>query len=195
MPIPAAIDITTTPDVVTPEWVDAVVNHLLTEYGKLGAEILTQPTGDDASVIAPYADRLKALFAGQYLQRQGVALAEMGTDADGIRSQLLPPDDFLGLRFNTDFVQFAEPGCVIAIGRISRAGTVPGGGYLPAISAASLARTTEPDAGINPSRWVIADELYNVDADGSQLPDETLTESTLEAYTGFLDNDCTGATP
>jgi hypothetical protein len=193
-PTAAAIDITTTPDVVTPEWVDAVVNHLLTKYGELGAEILAEPTGDDASVITPYADRLKALFAGQYLQRQGVALAEIGTDADDIRIQLLPSADFIGLRFNTDFVQFAEPGCVIAIGRISRAGTIPGGGYLPAISAVSLTRTPEPDAGINPSGWVITDELYNVDADGAPLPDEILTGSALEAYTSLLDNDCTGGT-
>jgi hypothetical protein len=180
---------------VTPEWVDAVVNHLLTRYGNLGAEILAEPTGDDASVITLYADRLKAIFAGQYLQRQGVALAEMGTDTDDIRTQLLPPADFIGLRFNTDFVQFAEPGCVIAIGRISRAGTIPGGGPLPAISAVSLVRTTEPDAGINLSGWVIADELYNVDADGAPLPDETLTGSTLDAYTSLLDNDCTGGAP
>jgi hypothetical protein len=190
-PTAAAIDITTTPDVVTPEWVDAVVNHLLTEYGTMTAALLAVPPIDDAAALSPVFADMRSLFGGQFLEQRAVSIGLVAVDKEGRRSEVLPATDYLGIRFMPDIVQFVEPNCLIAVGRFDDTGSELDGGIGATLAAVSLRRAPAAvDISLNPTPWVILDATLNTDADGKANPDDVMLSATLDTYVAGLDNDC-----
>lgn len=190
----AEIDVTTTPDEITPEWVTAVVNTLLAEYGDLEQEIASEPVKDESTLTPEDEKRLRAIFAGERLDVSSTETRSLLVDLDGLRSTLLPPKDYEGLRFEAELVQYAENDCVIAVGRIDRSGTIPDGGQADSLSALSLVPNDDRDASArwNPTEWKIVDILPNTGPDGEFLPDETMLNASLADYGTSLENTCGG---
>lgn len=185
----APVDVSATPDEITPEWVTAVVNTLLEDYGRISAEILAMPVSDDPVLPGDYQAQIERLFAGQYLDRRITTVQEIRVNLDDIRSRLLAADQYSGLRYRAELVQYESETCIIAVGRFDDTGTVPNGGTDDVLSAIALERRDEADSG--PTPWTLIDALPNT-ADGEPLSDETMTQATLEDYEGSLDNSCDG---
>lgn len=183
----APVDVSTTPEQITPEWVTAVVNTLLEDYGRISAEILAMPVSDDPMLPGDYQAQIERLFDGQYLDRRITTVQEIRVNLDDFRSRLLPSDQYRGLRFEAEAIQYAQDTCIIAVGRVDRAGTIPDGGPSEVLSAVSLERRQEPDSG--PTEWTLVDELPN-SANGEPLPDATMLDADLADYEGALDNSC-----
>lgn len=179
----AEIDVTTTPDEITPEWVTAVVNTLLAEYGEMTAEILATPVTDDPTLPEGFEDRLEQLFAGEYLDFARSELIATQTSEDR-RSTLLPPQDYGGLQFLTDLVQIEGPQCIVAVGRIDRSNTTPEGGEeeLSAVALSPVTGTSVP--------WLVRDILANTGPDGSPNEDATMLQADLATYGDALDHTC-----
>lgn len=189
---PDEIDVTTTPDEITPEWVTAVVNTLLAEYGEMEAEILAEPPASDSTLPQGYVDRLSELFDGQYEERRTVSLRALLVDLDDERDGLLTADQYGGLRFTAQVVQYAQPTCVIAVGRIDRSLVLEGGEPSDLLSAVALERRSAGASGTtNPTEWILIDELANTGPGDEPNDDETMMNATLADYAGNLDNSCT----
>lgn len=185
------IDVTTTPEEITPEWVTAVVNTILAEYGETEAAILAQPESNSFKLEKDVEADLEALFDGEYLSRRKQALADAATNAEGYRDKLLPPNEFRGLRFFAETVPHHQQHCIIAVGRVSRELTIPNGGLVEELSAVSLTPASEYDSQeVNPTQWVILDELANIGADGTPNADSYMLDATLDDYEGALDHTC-----
>lgn len=182
------IDVTTTPDEITPEWVTAVVNTLLAEYGEMTAEILTMPVSDDPTLPDGFEARLDELFEGQYLEFAKSESSAFLVNSDGRRDELLPPHQYSGLTYETSVVQFTEDGCIVAVGRLDRSGTRVDGGPSDALSAVSLT----PAVGLGPTPWEIRDVLVNTNSDGDLNPDSVMLNASLTDYGGSLDHTCAG---
>jgi len=182
------LDVTTTPDEITPEWVTAVVNTLLAEYGERTAEILAMPVSEDPTLPDGYEAQLDQLFDGKYLEFAKSEGAALLVDSDDRRSELLPPGQFSSLTFTTTLVQVTEPDCIVAVGRIDRSGTRRDGGESESLSAVSLTRGVEP----TPTPWRIRDLLANTSSEGEVNPDSAMLAATLDDYGAALDHTCAG---
>lgn len=180
------IDVTTTPDEITPEWVTAVVNTLLAEYGEMTAEVLAMPVSDDPTLPEGYEERLDELFDGEQLEFVMSEAAAHLVNAGGRRDELLPPDQFTGLTYTTQLVQVTEPDCIVAVGRIDRSGTRRDGGPSEALSAVSLT----PSDAATPTPWQIRDMLVNTDSNGELNADSVMLDATLDDYGTSLDHTC-----
>lgn len=187
-PSAVEVDVDTTPEEITPEWVTAVVNTLLEEYGEISAEILAMPVSDDPRLPGDTQQRIERLFAGQYLDRRINDVQRMQIDLDGIRSRLLPADQFTGLRYTTELVQYAQDTCIIAVGRFVDEGTVPSGGTDDVLSAVSLVPRGADRPG--PTDWTIIDVLPNTDANNAPMADEEMLAEDLAGYGSALDHEC-----
>lgn len=181
------IDVTTTPDEVTPEWVTAVVNTLLAEYGEMTAEILAMPVAEDPTLPDGFEERLDDLFEGQYLAFAQIELEGiLASPAE--REPLLPSEEFQGLRFDAEEVQIVDSTCIVAVGHVDRTGSAVSPPVGTTLSAVALSPSSTP-----PTQWEVRDVLANTNSDGEPNPDEFMLNSTLEDYGDALDHTCGGA--
>ena len=182
----AEVDVTTTPDEVTPEWVTAVVNTILAEYGEMTAEILAMPVADEPTLPDGFEQRLDELFDGEYLEFAKSESAALLVDSDGRRGELLAADRFTGLVFTTRVVQVTEDDCIVAVGRLDRSGTRIDGGPSEALSAVSLS----VPSGQSATSWEMRDVLVNTNSDGEVNPDSAMLDASLADYGAALDHTC-----
>lgn len=187
------IDVTTTPDEITEEWAEAVINTLLAEYGEIASEVLALPVlGSPDDLDPAYYDRVRELFDGPYEERRIAGLGELAVDEDLIRSSVLPSGSYSFLRTSAVEVQAAEPDCLVVVGEVDVSGVQPDGETLPFLAAWSLTPATDANGGTNnPTQWVVVDDLANTGDDGP-LPDQVMLDATLSDYDGVLENSCQG---
>lgn len=181
------IDVSTTPDEITPEWVTAVVNTLLAEYGEMTAEILAMPVSEDPTLPDGFEERLDELFEGQYLEFAQIEVENLVVSQTE-REALLPSDEFKGFRFETEKVQVADSSCIVAVGRVDRTESAASPPVGTTLSAVSLSPTST-----GPTPWEVRDVLANTNSDGEPNPDEFMLNSTLDDYGDALDHTCEAA--
>ena len=185
----ADVDVTTTPDPITDEWAEAVINALLAEYGEAIAATLEIPVVDTTDRLPPeIGEQIRSAFEGEYLERRLAEWQQVANDEDFVRERLRSAEDYTGLRLTDTTIQYAGEECVIALGRVDFSGSAVDGGVDDALSAWSLAPNSSPTRdGVT---WAVVDQFTNVDEDLDPLPDEVMTSLDLAGYEGFLTNAC-----
>lgn len=190
--VAAEVDPTVVPPVeeMTTEYVEAVVNTIEAKSGELFARVLAEPVNPIGAVPDGTIEGLEALYTGDRLQLK-ITEAEALAESEQARELALPADQYTGVRYEIVQLSYAEPGCLIAVGRINRDGSSREGGVDPVLSVLSLVRT-DAQNDTNPTPWKVTEALINENADGEPNSDEFALEATLEDFEGVLANDCTG---
>ena len=181
-----AVDPTVVPPVedMTVEYVEAVVNTIEARSGELFARVLAEPVNPIGALPDGVLEGLEALFAGDRLAIK-VDEAEALAQSEEARALVLPAEQYEGVRYEIVQVSYAEPGCLIAVGRINRDGTTPEGGDDPSLSILSLGRGES-------TPWVVIKALPNTGPDGSPNTDAFALEATLDDFEGALQHECVG---
>ena len=187
----AAVDVTTTPDPITEDWAEAVVNELNAAYGDVLAETLAIPTVDTVDRLpADFEPRIRALFTGAYEEGRIAEWSAIATDQDDRRDLLVPADEFEGVTFDSVALQYRGDECVIVLGTIddSRGAAEPQFGDL--LFAYSLAPAGADDVRGNVTEWVIQGQLANTSPAGERNEDQALLDADLAEYGSALPNGC-----
>ena len=187
----AGVDVTTVPPVegMTAEYVQAVVNTIEEASGEIFAAVLDEPVNPLGAVPSGTVESFEQLFAGDRLAIN-VEDAEALAISEEARAVVLPADEYVGVRYSVEQVSYAEPGCMIAVGRIDRSGTLPNGGPDPVLSILSFGLAESGPSGVNETPWIVLDTLTNTNADGEPNSDEFAYSSTLSDFGDFLVHDC-----
>ena len=187
-PEAAAVDPTVVPPVedMTVEYVEAVVNTIEARSGELFAQVLAEPVNPIGALPDGVLEGLEALFAGDRLAIK-VDEAEALAQSEEARALVLPAEQYEGVRYEIVQVSYAEPGCLIAVGRINRTRTAVDGGESPVLSLLSL---TPAVGATNPTPWTIVDAMPNTNADGEPNSDEFALDATLSDLDGVFQHTC-----
>lgn len=188
----AAVDPTVVPPVeeMTAEYVEAVVNTIEAESGKLFARVLAEPVNPIGALPDGVHEGLEALYAGDSLELN-IVEAEALAESEEARALALPAEQYTGVRYDILQVSYAEPGCLIAVGRINRDGSSREGGDDPALSFLSLVpANADIDRKVNPTPWKLTESVANTSSDGSVNPDEFAFSATLQEMEGVIANSC-----
>ena len=187
---PAAVDPTVVPPVeeMTVAYVEAVVNAIEARSGELFAQVLAKPVNPIGALPDGVAEGLEALFAGDRLAIK-IEEAEALAESEEAREFVLPAEQYAGVRYEIVQVSYAEPGCLIAVGRIDRTGSAPDGQESEVLSILSLIPNNSESA--SPAAWQITESLINANADGEPNSDEFALESTLADFGDVLAHTCT----
>lgn len=187
-PVAVEVDPTVVPPVeqMTVEYVEAVVNTIEARSGELFAQVLAEPVNPLGALPDGVFEGLEALFDGERLDIK-LDEAEALAESEAARDFVLPAERYTGLRYEIVQVSYAEPTCLIAIGRVNRDGTTPDGGTDPVLSVISL--TPEAPAP-NPTAWRIVDDLLNTNAAGEPNSDDFALEATFDDLEGVLRHSC-----
>jgi hypothetical protein len=192
-PTVAAIDVSVVPpvDQMTIEYVEAVVNAIEAESGKLFAAVLAEPVNPLGATPTGTIEGLEALFGADRLQLK-IEEAEAFAESDASRKLAVPAAVYVGVRFVVLQVSYVEPGCMIALAELNRDGSAPSGGNDTALFFISLGLAS--DAGspmsLNPTAWVGLKALPNRSSDGSLNTEEFGRSATLGELDGVLPHDC-----
>jgi hypothetical protein len=192
-PTVSAIDVSVVPpvDQMTIEYVEAVVNAIEAESGKLFATVLAEPVNPLGATPAGTIEGLEALFGADRLQLK-IEEAEAFAESDASRKLAVPAEVYVGVRFVVLQVSYVEPGCMIALAELNRDGSAPSGGNDTALFFVSLGLAS--DAGspmsLNPTAWVGLKALPNRSSDGSLNTEEFGRSATLGELDGVLPHDC-----
>jgi len=191
-PVAAAeVDPTVVPPVeeMTTEYVEAVVNTIEEKSGELYARVLAEPVNPIGAVPDGTIEGLEALYAGDSLQLN-IEEAEALAQSEAARELTLPAEQYIGVRYEILQVSYAEPGCLIAVGRINRDGSSREGGDDPALSFISLIPADDAGGGINTTPWKITESVSNTSSDGSINPDDFAFSATLQEMERVIANSC-----
>ena len=186
----AGVDVTIVPPVreMTVEYVEAVVNAIETASGEIFAAVLAEPVNPEGALPAGTLDGLEALFGRDRLDLKVEEVRALARSEDA-REVVLPSTSYSGVRYEILQVSYAEPACLIAIGRVNRDGTTPQGGDDPALSLLSLG-LADTDGGTNPTTWKVHESISNTDSDGNPNSDEFAFASTFDDFGQVLSHDC-----
>jgi hypothetical protein len=189
-PTVSAIDVSVVPpvDQMTIEYVEAVVNAIEAENGKLFAAVLAAPINPLGATPAGTLEGLEQLFGEDRLQLL-VEEAESLAGDETARESVLHSESFTGVTYEVLQVSYAEAGCMIAVARVDRTGSRVAGGPDPVLSVLSFG-LTDAAVGLNPTPWRVLDSTPNENSDGVANDDSFAFGANLTDMSGFIPNDC-----
>ena len=187
---PDEIDVTTIPDEITPEYIEAVYQTISRGRLPYTAAVLEAPPNELAAVPTGTRQGLATWLAGTQLRVAMASLEDLASN-DARRSEFRPVAELGATTADVLRVVASSRSCLVAVARLDDTGLSPSGGPSDVLTILSFSPNETP--GENPTAWLIRDQLRNTDSEGEPNPDSFALEAGLDTIAEAADITCEGS--